>query len=75
VSRRTVGRGSWSYACRKIATVASRKAITEELCGHRFSASSISAINKRLDASLAEFARRRLEEPYPYLILDAPSSR
>jgi putative transposase len=51
------------------------KAITEELCGHRFSASSISAINKRLDASLAEFARRRLEEPYPYLILDAPSSR
>merc|ERR1712150_222908 len=27
------------------------KAITEELCGHRFSASSISAINQRLDAS------------------------
>src|SRR4249919_197003 len=47
------------------------KAISEELCGHRFSASSISAINKRLDASLAQFAGRRLEEPYPYLILDA----
>ena len=34
------------------------KAITEELCGHSFSASSISAINKRLDASLAQFAGR-----------------
>jgi len=47
------------------------KAITEELCGHSFSASAISAINKRLDASLAAFARRRLDEPFPYLILDA----
>jgi transposase-like protein len=47
------------------------KAITEELCGHSFSASAISAINKRLDESLAQFARRRLEEPFPYLILDA----
>lgn len=47
------------------------KAITEELCGHAFSASSISAINKKLDASLAAFARRRLDEPFPYLILDA----
>ncbi len=51
------------------------KAITEELCGHRFSASSISAINTRLDASLAQFAGRRLEEPYPYLILDARYER
>lgn len=47
------------------------KAITEELCGHAFSASAISAINKRLDDSLAAFARRPLAEPYPYLILDA----
>ena len=47
------------------------KAITEELCGHSFSASAISAINKRLDASLAQFAARQLEEPFPYLILDA----
>src|SRR3982751_3319608 len=39
------------------------KAITEELCGHSFSASAISAINKRLDASLAAFARRKLGEP------------
>jgi len=47
------------------------KAITEELCGHSFSASSISAINKKLDESLAQFARRRLTEAFPYLILDA----
>jgi len=47
------------------------KAITEELCGHGFSASSISQINKSLDATLAQFAGRRLTEPYPYLILDA----
>ena len=47
------------------------KAITEELCGHEFSASSISAINKRLDEELERFMRRRLEEDYPYLILDA----
>jgi putative transposase len=47
------------------------KAITEELCGHSFSASSISAINQRLDESLAAFANRPLAEPFPYLILDA----
>ena len=47
------------------------KAITEELCGHSFSASAISAINKRLDASLDAFANRPLAEPFPYLILDA----
>lgn len=47
------------------------KAVTEELCGHSFSASSISAINKRLDESLKAFAERPLHEPFPYLILDA----
>lgn len=47
------------------------KAITEELCGHSFSASAISSINKGLDQSLARFANRHLGEPYPYLILDA----
>ena len=47
------------------------KAITEELCGHAFSASAISAINKRLDESLEAFAARPLAEPFPYLILDA----
>jgi putative transposase len=47
------------------------KAVTEELCGHSFSASTISRINKRLDGELKRFAERPLEEPYPYLILDA----
>jgi putative transposase len=47
------------------------KAVTEELCGHSFSASAISATNKSLDASLRAFAERRLDEAYPYLILDA----
>ncbi len=47
------------------------KAITEELCGHSFSASTISDINKGLDVSLRKFAMRELEEPHPYLILDA----
>src|SRR4051794_11672292 len=47
------------------------KAVTEELCGHAFSASAISAVNKRLDEGLAAFARRRLEEPFAYLALDA----
>jgi putative transposase len=47
------------------------KAITEALCGHSFSASSISGINKSLDEGLRAFAERRLAEPFPYLILDA----
>jgi hypothetical protein len=50
--------------------VSTRKvqAVTAELCGHRFSASSISAINQRLDASLARSAGRHLAEACPYLI-------
>ncbi len=47
------------------------KTVTEALCGHSFSASAISAINKSLDEALRAFAERRLSEPYPYLILDA----
>jgi len=47
------------------------KAVTETLCGHSFSASAISAVNKSLDAALGRFAERRLSEPFPYLILDA----
>jgi putative transposase len=47
------------------------KAVTEALCGHSFSASSVSAINKSLDDGLKAFAERRLDERYPYLILDA----
>jgi putative transposase len=51
------------------------KAITEELCGHGFSASAIRAINLKLDEGLAEFARRRLDEACPYLIVDARYER
>ena len=47
------------------------KAITEELCGHTFSASTVSRINTGLDELLRRFAQRRLEEAYPYVILDA----
>ena len=47
------------------------KAVTEELCGHEFSASTISRMNQNLDEELKKFAGRRLEEAYPYLILDA----
>lgn len=51
------------------------KAITEELCGHSFSASTISAATARLDETLKAFFERRLAEPYPYLILDARYER
>ena len=51
------------------------KAITEELCGHAFSASAISEINKKLDGELEQFSQRKLEEDYPYLILDARYER
>ena len=47
------------------------KVITEELCGHSFSASAISSVNKTLDEGLEKFAKRPLEEPYPYLVVDA----
>jgi len=47
------------------------KAVTEELCGHEFSASAVSAIVKRLDEQLSQFACRRLEDAFPYLVLDA----
>lgn len=47
------------------------KTITEELCGHEFSSATISRVVQQLDEELDKFARRRLEEPYPYVILDA----
>ena len=47
------------------------KAITEELCGHEVSAATVSRRSETLDAELEKFAKRQLEEPYPYLILDA----
>lgn len=57
-----------------VATRRVRK-ITQELCGHEFSRSTISRLTKRLDEQLTAFATRRLEEPYPYLILDARYER
>jgi transposase-like protein len=47
------------------------KAVTEELCGHEFSAATISRLNQNLDEELEQFGERRLEEAYPYVILDA----
>jgi putative transposase len=57
--------------------VSTRKvaAITEELCGHEFSASSISTITARLDAQLAEFSQRPLNEAFPYVVVDARYER
>lgn len=52
------------------------KAITEELCGHSFSASMVSESTRRLDGQLTEFASRDLSlEEYPYLVLDARYER
>ena len=51
------------------------KAITEELCGHEVSASTISRLNERLDEELERFAKRSLSEPYPYVVLDARYER
>jgi transposase-like protein len=47
------------------------KEITEELCGHEFSAATISRMTAQLDEELERFAKRPLEEEYPYLVLDA----
>jgi len=57
--------------------VSTRKvaAITEELCGHEFSASSISEITRRLDEQLQHFSQRALEQEFPYVILDARYER
>lgn len=57
--------------------VSTRKvaAITEELCGHEFSASSISAITAKLDEQLAQFSRRPLDQAFPYVVVDARYER
>ena len=54
--------------------VSTRKvaAITEELCGVRFSKSQVSALAGRLDSELAAWRERPLTAPdYPYLWVDA----
>lgn len=57
-----------------VATRRVRK-ITQALCGHEFSKSTVSRLVKRLDTELTAFAKRRFKEPYPYLILDARYER
>jgi transposase-like protein len=47
------------------------KTITEELCGHEFSACAISELNAKLHEELRRFRPRRLEEPDSRIILDA----
>src|SRR5215469_3423899 len=47
------------------------KEITEQLCGHEFSAATISRMTEQLDEELKKFAKRSLEEDYAYLVLDA----
>ena len=41
------------------------KTISEELCGHSFSASAISEINKKLDEELGRFTRRSWRASIP----------
>jgi putative transposase len=47
------------------------RAVTEELCGHGLSASTVSAATKQLDAELERVMNRPLSEEYPHLIQDA----
>jgi len=47
------------------------KEITEQLCGHEFSASTISRVTEQLDKELTKLAHRKLDEEYPYVALDA----
>ena len=45
--------------------------MTEEVCGHTVSASTVSGINAKLDEDRRRFARRQLEETSPYTVLNA----
>jgi putative transposase len=52
------------------------KDITEELCGISFSRSLVSSLASHLDSELEAWRNRRLEaEAYPYLFVDAFSTR
>ncbi|NBB88041.1 MAG: IS256 family transposase [Bacteroidetes bacterium] len=46
------------------------KKITTELCGHRFTKSTVSRLTKRLDEQVAAWAERPLEGAYPFVIFD-----
>ena len=45
--------------------------ITEELCGKKFSKSTVSALCKKLDPIVHAFRTRPLESHYPFIIVDA----
>jgi putative transposase len=45
--------------------------ITEELCGKKFSKSTVSALCKKLDPIVHAFRTRPLKSHYPFLIVDA----
>lgn len=45
--------------------------ITESLCGLDFSKSQVSAICKKLDTEIQAWLNRPLEQPYPYVFVDA----
>lgn len=45
--------------------------VTEELCGAKFSKSTVSELCKGLNKSVFEFKNRPLEKSYPFLMLDA----
>jgi putative transposase len=54
--------------------VSTRKvsAVVDQLCGTSISASEVSALTRKLDASLTAWRERRLQEtPYPALVVDA----
>jgi putative transposase len=53
--------------------VSTRKvaAITEELCGTEVSKSCVSRLCEALDARLAAFNERRLEDKFPFVLIDA----
>ena len=45
--------------------------VTEELCGEKFSKSTVSEICKELDIPVKQFKERLLPERYPFIIADA----
>lgn len=45
--------------------------VVEELCGTSFSKSTVSEICKKLDGPVREFKTRKLEDIYPFVMLDA----
>ena len=47
------------------------KEITTELCGREFSKSTVSRLSKDLEEQVQAWAERRLDQEYPFLMLDA----